>query len=80
MLMPDEPDPTVPDQNVLDQTEPDQTQTPPNANPPPPKPPTRTPGLDQLPPKGTSPADGLLARARATGLSRDILAWRDARG
>lgn len=40
----------------------------------------QTPGLDQLPPKSSSPADGLLQRAQSTGLSRDILAWREARG
>jgi hypothetical protein len=49
---------------------------------PPAAPPTgkSTPGIDQRAPKSANPADDLYARARASGLSRDILAWQDARG
>lgn len=60
------------------------TQTPPapepGANPPPAPGGTSTPGLAQLAPKAAKPDDDLYARARASGLSRDILAWQDARG
>lgn len=70
---------------MTDDTTNDQgTQTPPAAEPganaPPPSGGTSTPGLAQLAPKFAKPDDDLYARARASGLSRDILAWQDARG